>query len=114
MGGGGHWCEDSSQSATGFSFISLANQDKRHVVLAGSDAADANWFDMNDLPKLAFDHDAIIATAHQWLTAKLEYSIIALQFMVDEFMQRRFAPACGSLQGDRPEQDSRIKVRGKI
>ena len=28
---------------------------------AGDDAAETKWFDVNDLPKLAFDHDKVIA-----------------------------------------------------
>lgn len=35
---------------------------------AGDDAADCRWFALNQLPKLAFDHDRIIADAVQSLT----------------------------------------------
>ena len=40
---------------------------------------------MDRLPKLAFDHDQIIALAHQRLVAKLDYSTIAFQFLPDVF-----------------------------
>jgi 8-oxo-dGTP diphosphatase len=52
---------------------------------AASDAADASWFPVGDLPPLAFDHDDIIRTAHERLVAKLDYSTIAFQFMSDRF-----------------------------
>jgi len=35
--------------------------DKEIEPTAGDDAAQAKWFDINDLPKLAFDHDKVIA-----------------------------------------------------
>lgn len=58
----------------------------QHLSLkAGSDAADAVWRDIEDLPDLAFDHKEIIAVARERLTAKLEYSTIGLKLMPEEF-----------------------------
>ena len=37
--------------------------------LAASDAADVAWFDLDDLPELAFDHGEILDTARARLTA---------------------------------------------
>jgi 8-oxo-dGTP diphosphatase len=57
-----------------------------HVVLNAADDADAaDWFSMDDLPPLAFDHDDILAMAYERLCARLDDSTIALQFMPDEF-----------------------------
>ncbi len=52
---------------------------------AATDAEAVGWFSMNELPELAFDHKTIVEMAHQRLTAKLDYSTIAFQFMSDEF-----------------------------
>ena len=52
---------------------------------AGSDACEARWFALGELPDLAFDHAEIIALAHQRLVAKLDYSNIVFQFMPDTF-----------------------------
>lgn len=52
---------------------------------AGSDAAAAGWYDVDDLPGLAFDHGKIIAVARDRLTAKMDYSTVGLMFMPDEF-----------------------------
>jgi len=57
-----------------------------HVELnAADDADEADWFAIDELPPLAFDHDDILAMAHERLCAKLDYSTIALQFMPEEF-----------------------------
>lgn len=52
---------------------------------AASDAEAVGWFAFEELPPLAFDHDAIVTMAHQRLVAKLEYSTIAFQFLPREF-----------------------------
>jgi 8-oxo-dGTP diphosphatase len=52
---------------------------------AASDAAAADWFALDELPPLAFDHERIIALAHRRLKAKLDYSTIAFQFLPERF-----------------------------
>lgn len=52
---------------------------------AASDASEAAWFSVSDLPPLAFDHQEIIRVAHERLVAKLDYSTIAFQFLPDSF-----------------------------
>ena len=37
------------------------------IVQAADDARDAQWFSLNDLPKLAFDHDEILKFAREKL-----------------------------------------------
>ena len=41
----------------------LAIADESHQPRAGSDASNARWFPLDDLPPLAFDHAKIIRTA---------------------------------------------------
>lgn len=66
------------------SYYSLVPID-RLTVGAASDARELGWYDIEALPELAFDHKQIIAKAKQRLTAKLDYSTIALQFMPGKF-----------------------------
>jgi len=54
-------------------------------IRAASDAREVAWFEVRKLPPLAFDHQEIVALAHRRLSAKLNYSTIALQFMPEKF-----------------------------
>ncbi len=66
------------------SYYTLVSID-RLTVGAASDAREVGWFNIEQLPELAFDHKQIISKAKQRLTAKLDYSTIALQFMPSKF-----------------------------
>lgn len=52
---------------------------------AGDDAAEVEWFSVQHLPSLAFDHADVINMALQRLAAKLNYSTLALQFLPERF-----------------------------
>lgn len=54
-------------------------------IKAGSDAEGVSWIGMQELPELAFDHGDILDMAYARLSAKLDYSTIAFQFMPHEF-----------------------------
>jgi 8-oxo-dGTP diphosphatase len=51
----------------------------------GSDAADARWVPYGKARPLAFDHDRILADAHERVGAKLEYTCLATAFCPPEF-----------------------------
>lgn len=65
-------------------YYALVPSDKLQI-RAATDAEAVGWFGMDELPELAFDHAEIVAMAHQRLTAKLDYSTIAFQFMPERF-----------------------------
>ena len=52
---------------------------------AGTDAAEANWWAMDQLPTLAFDHDNILQYARDRLRNKLEYTTVGFQLLPDKF-----------------------------
>ncbi|MFI1017298.1 NUDIX hydrolase [Streptomyces sp. NPDC020965] len=51
----------------------------------GGDAAHAQWMPLRPATGLAFDHDRILADAHDRIGAKLEYTCLATSFCPPEF-----------------------------
>ena len=70
-----------------------------HAIEATTDAADARWFAIGDTPKLAFDHDAILAVAMARLKAKVRYEPIGFELLPERFtlsqMQRMYEKILG-------------------
>jgi 8-oxo-dGTP diphosphatase len=58
---------------------------ERLQLAASSDAADASWFAIDELPPLAFDHDHIVRIAVERLKSKLEYSNVAFGLLPNQF-----------------------------
>jgi 8-oxo-dGTP diphosphatase len=52
---------------------------------AGTDAADAAWFPVSDLPSLAFDHRKIVEYAHMRLRNKLNYTNVGFELLPSKF-----------------------------
>lgn len=57
----------------------------RITLTAATDAADAAWFDVREVPPLAFDHATILGCAIERLKSKLEYSTIAYSLLPPRF-----------------------------
>lgn len=55
------------------------------VLKAGTDAADAAWFAVDELPPLAFDHTAIIEYAHSRIRNKLNYTSVGFELLPEKF-----------------------------
>ncbi len=55
------------------------------TLAASTDAAEARWFSINELPKLAFDHAKILAEALRRLRSKIEYSTVASALLPEQF-----------------------------
>lgn len=66
-------------------YFALVNSSKI-ILTADSDAEDANWFSINDLPVLAFDHHTILNTALKRLQSKLTYQPIGFDLLPKEFL----------------------------
>lgn len=56
-----------------------------HQVKAATDARNAAWFAVDDLPDLAFDHDAIFPVALTRLQGKVRYQPIGFELLPPKF-----------------------------
>ena len=78
---------------------------------AGSDAAEARWWSMVDLPPLSFDHKDILAYALQRLRYKLEYTAVGFELLPETFTLSELQAAYEIILGE--ELDKR-NFRRKI
>lgn len=65
-------------------FLAFIRQDDYSVV-AGDDAAKAQWYPVNQLPKLAFDHKEIIQIALDKLRWKIMYEPLVFHLLNETF-----------------------------
>jgi 8-oxo-dGTP diphosphatase len=68
-----------------YALVNLAG----HAVHASTDARNAAWFAVSDLPALAFDHDQILQTAHDRLRNKVRYQPIGFELLPERFTLRQ-------------------------
>lgn len=65
-----------------YALVNLEN----HQVKASTDASDAAWFTIAELPNLAFDHDQVIQVALKRLRAKVRYQPIGFELLPEKFI----------------------------
>ena len=85
-------------------FMALVPSDQM-VLAAATDAADAQWFDMDELPTLAFDHATILADARARLADKVtnrvtETAKSAFQFLPQKFTLAQAQAVFETLKGE--------------
>jgi 8-oxo-dGTP diphosphatase len=56
-----------------------------YAAKAATDAANARWFPVSNIPKLAFDHAEILATAVERLKGKVRYQPIGFELLPPRF-----------------------------
>lgn len=66
-------------------YFALVNSTKL-VLTADSDAEEARWFPIDDMPNLAFDHQSILLAAQNRLKSKLTYQPIGFDLLPKEFL----------------------------
>lgn len=60
-----------------------------HQVQAATDARNAAWFAVDDVPPLAFDHAKILEMAHERLRGKVRYQPIGFELLPAKFTLRQ-------------------------
>jgi len=66
-------------------YYALIPADAHYRSEGGSDASQAGWFPVGELPQLAFDHTEIITYALARLHYKLEYTAVGFELLPEEF-----------------------------
>jgi 8-oxo-dGTP diphosphatase len=56
-----------------------------HRIRAATDAMGVGWFDLKQLPKLAFDHIDIVTRAHERLRSKVRYAPVGFELLPPRF-----------------------------
>jgi 8-oxo-dGTP diphosphatase len=84
-----------------------------HKAMAATDAANAEWFPVSKVPKLAFDHAEILATALARLQGKVRYQPIGFELLPPKFtlsqLQRLYEAVLGT---ELDKRNFRKKVLG--
>ena len=88
---------------------------KPHEVVGGDDAAEADWFPVDDLPPLAFDHQTIFETALERLRRDIHFQPVGFDLLDDEFtipdLQRLYEAILG-VEFDRRNFQRKILASG--
>lgn len=66
-------------------YFALVPVDAPFRARGGSDARQAQWFPVDELPALAFDHAQIVGYALRRVRYKLEYSAVGFELLPEEF-----------------------------
>lgn len=75
---------DPRQRIVSVAYFGLVRPDN-YQPKASSDAKKARWFDINELPELAFDHQRILEEALKRLRAKITYEPIGFELLGERF-----------------------------
>ncbi|MDP2386869.1 MAG: NUDIX domain-containing protein [Bacteroidota bacterium] len=75
---------DPRERVVSVSYFALVNKHQYELV-AGRDTLKAEWFELADLPKLAFDHSKIVKMAILRLKGKVSYQPIGFELLNEKF-----------------------------
>lgn len=67
-------------------YLALVNLSDTAQVKGDTDAEEAAWYEVNELPKLAFDHQEIVKLALERLRGKITYQPIVFELLPKKFV----------------------------
>jgi 8-oxo-dGTP diphosphatase len=76
---------DSRNRVISIAYFALVDSSKFEIK-ADTDAENVQWFPFNEIPKLAFDHNAIVQKAIERLKSKLSYQPIGFDLLPKKFL----------------------------
>lgn len=76
---------DPRQRIISIAYFALVKSSMFQQLKASTDAAEAQWFNINKLPALAFDHKEILQTAIDRIRAKIRYQPIGFELLDKNF-----------------------------
>ena len=82
-----------------------------------TDASDAAWFPVTELPPLAFDHREIVEYAHQRIRNKLDYTNVGFELLLDKFTLTELQLVHEAILGERLDKRNfrrRIILKGIV
>jgi len=94
-------------------YYALVSPEAYHRVEAGDDAVEAAWYDVEDLPEMAFDHDKIMTAAIERVRGKIDYdprlacALLPTEFTATQF--RHVHEICKGTTYDRSNFNKRFK-----
>jgi 8-oxo-dGTP diphosphatase len=75
---------DPRERVVSVAYYALVNLSE-HAAKAATDAANARWFPVSEVPRLAFDHTKILETAIERLKGKVRYQPIGFELLPPRF-----------------------------
>ena len=75
---------DPRERVISVAFFALVNI-RSHRIKAATDARSASWFEVKNIPALAFDHQEILATALERIKGKVSYQPIGFELLPKKF-----------------------------
>jgi len=101
---------DSRGRVISVAYFALVNP-QNFMLKADTDAKDARWFPVDEIPVLGYDHNEMVKLAHQRLKAKLTYQPIGFDLLDNEFLFSDLENLyCSILERDIDRRNFRKKI----